>query len=94
MKTYFRLLSFAKPIEKYAIPYVIATIIATIFQYLQFYITLTLYSTPFLQKDQPSHRIRPNQAKLPHILESHGNVYDNICTSPQLKNMVTATRFR
>lgn len=31
MKTYFRLLSFAKPIEKYAIPYIICTVIAVIF---------------------------------------------------------------
>jgi subfamily B ATP-binding cassette protein MsbA len=31
MKTYFRLLSFAKPIEKFAIPYAIATILAAFF---------------------------------------------------------------
>ncbi|TCV19959.1 subfamily B ATP-binding cassette protein MsbA [Sphingobacterium alimentarium] len=31
MKTYFRLLSFAKPIEKYAIPYIICTFITVIF---------------------------------------------------------------
>ncbi|MCA5004901.1 ABC transporter ATP-binding protein [Sphingobacterium bovistauri] len=31
MKTYFRLLSFAKPIEKYAIPYIICTLITVIF---------------------------------------------------------------
>ncbi|MFA6085094.1 ABC transporter ATP-binding protein [Mucilaginibacter sp.] len=31
MKTYFRLLSFAKPIEKFAIPYIICTIIYVIF---------------------------------------------------------------
>jgi subfamily B ATP-binding cassette protein MsbA len=31
MKTYFRLLSFAKPIEKYAIPYILCTIITVIF---------------------------------------------------------------
>jgi subfamily B ATP-binding cassette protein MsbA len=31
MKTYFRLLSFAKPIEKYAIPYIICTIVAVLF---------------------------------------------------------------
>ena len=31
MKTYFRLLSFAKPIEKYAIPYIICTVITVIF---------------------------------------------------------------
>lgn len=31
MKTYFRLLSFAKPIEKFAIPYVIATLLSILF---------------------------------------------------------------
>lgn len=31
MKTYFRLLSFAKPIEKYAIPYILCTLITVIF---------------------------------------------------------------
>ncbi|MFD1770745.1 ABC transporter ATP-binding protein [Sphingobacterium suaedae] len=31
MKTYFRLLSFAKPIEKYAIPYIICTLVTVIF---------------------------------------------------------------
>lgn len=31
MKTYFRLLSFAKPIEKYAIPYIICTVITVVF---------------------------------------------------------------
>ena len=31
MKTYFRLLSFAKPIEKYAIPYIICTLITVVF---------------------------------------------------------------
>ncbi|GAB3938302.1 ABC transporter ATP-binding protein [Mucilaginibacter myungsuensis] len=31
MKTYFRLLSFAKPIEKFAIPYILATIITVVF---------------------------------------------------------------
>ncbi|HLS94139.1 MAG TPA: ABC transporter ATP-binding protein [Sphingobacterium sp.] len=31
MKTYFRLLSFAKPIEKYAIPYIICTVVTVVF---------------------------------------------------------------
>ena len=31
MKTYFRLLSFAKPIEKFAIPYIITTLFAIVF---------------------------------------------------------------
>ncbi|WP_069660421.1 ABC transporter ATP-binding protein [Arcticibacter eurypsychrophilus] len=31
MKTYFRLLSFAKPIEKFAIPYIVTTLLAVVF---------------------------------------------------------------
>src|SRR5690349_13424318 len=53
MKTYFRLLSFAKPIEKYAIPYVIATILATFFNTFNFTLLSPLLNTIFLQKDQP-----------------------------------------
>lgn len=36
MKTYFRLLSFAKPIEKFAIPYLIATLLAIFFNTFNF----------------------------------------------------------
>lgn len=49
MKTYFRLLSFAKPIEKYAIPYVIATIIATFFNTFNFTLLSPLLNTIFLK---------------------------------------------
>ncbi|MCD0487099.1 ABC transporter ATP-binding protein/permease [Pedobacter sp. MC2016-14] len=43
MKTYFRLLSFAKPIEKFAIPYIITTLLAVLFGVLN----LTLLSPLF-----------------------------------------------
>ncbi len=43
MKTYFRLLSFAKPIEKFAIPYVIATILSIIFGTLNLTLLVPLF---------------------------------------------------
>src|SRR6476661_8742683 len=47
MKTYFRLLSFAKPIEKFAIPYVICTIFAVTFGTLNFALIIPLLNTLF-----------------------------------------------
>jgi subfamily B ATP-binding cassette protein MsbA len=51
MKTYFRLLSFAKPIEKFAIPYVIFTIFAVIFNTLNLALLAPLLQTLFSAKD-------------------------------------------
>lgn len=45
MKTYFRLLSFAKPIEKFAIPYVIATLLSIIFGTLNLTLLVPLFET-------------------------------------------------
>lgn len=45
MKTYFRLLSFAKPIEKFAIPYVIATILSVVFGTLNLALLVPLFET-------------------------------------------------
>ncbi|MVN21291.1 ABC transporter ATP-binding protein [Mucilaginibacter arboris] len=47
MKTYFRLLSFAKPIEKFAIPYFIATILSVIFNTLNLTLVAPLLTTLF-----------------------------------------------
>jgi ATP-binding cassette, subfamily B, bacterial MsbA len=44
MKTYFRLLSFARPIEKFAIPYVITTLLAVIFGVLNLTLLAPLFS--------------------------------------------------
>src|SRR5690554_5000589 len=51
MKIYFRLLSFAKPIEKYAIPYVIFTLLGVIFSTLNLALLAPLLSTLFGQRD-------------------------------------------
>lgn len=45
MKTYFRLLSFAKPIEKFAIPYIIATLLSIIFATLNLTLLSPLFET-------------------------------------------------
>ena len=45
MKTYFRLLSFAKPIEKFAIPYVIATLLSVLFGVLNLTLLAPLFET-------------------------------------------------
>ena len=47
MKTYFRLLSFAKPIEKFAIPYIIATLLAILFNTLNLALLAPLLQTLF-----------------------------------------------
>ena len=47
MKTYFRLLSFARPIEKFAIPYVIATIFSILFNTLNLALLAPLLETLF-----------------------------------------------
>ncbi len=47
MKIYFRLLSFAKPIEKYAIPYILLTLFAVIFNTLNLALLAPLLSTLF-----------------------------------------------
>jgi subfamily B ATP-binding cassette protein MsbA len=48
MKTYFRLLSFAKPIEKFAIPYIITTLFAIIFNTFLFTLLGPLMNALFL----------------------------------------------
>jgi subfamily B ATP-binding cassette protein MsbA len=48
MKTYFRLLSFAKPIEKFAIPYIICTLLYVIFSTLVFPLLIPLLNLLFV----------------------------------------------
>lgn len=50
MKTYFRLLSFAKPIEKFAIPYIIATLLSVLFNTFNFTLLAPLLDTLFASK--------------------------------------------
>lgn len=53
MKTYFRLLSFAKPIEKYAIPYIICTFITVIFGTLNLALLVPLLQVLFKGTGDP-----------------------------------------
>jgi subfamily B ATP-binding cassette protein MsbA len=52
MKTYFRLLSFAKPIEKFAIPYIISTVLGVIFNTLNLALLAPLLQTLFSKNSQ------------------------------------------
>src|SRR3569832_1209217 len=47
MKTYFRLLSFAKPIEKFAIPYILFTLLYVVFSSMVFVLLTPLLYTIF-----------------------------------------------
>ncbi len=47
MKTYFRLLSFAKPISKFAVPYIVTTFLAVIFNTLNLALLVPLLKTIF-----------------------------------------------
>ncbi|MEO6980197.1 MAG: ABC transporter transmembrane domain-containing protein, partial [Mucilaginibacter sp.] len=47
MKTYFRLLSFAKPIEKFAIPYIVCTLLYVLFSSLIYPLLIPLLNTLF-----------------------------------------------
>ena len=51
MKTYFRLLSFAKPIEKFAIPYIIATLLSVFFNTFNFTLLSPLLETLFVKSN-------------------------------------------
>jgi subfamily B ATP-binding cassette protein MsbA len=60
MKTYFRLLSFARPIEKFAIPYVICTLLGVIFNTLQLALLAPLLNTLFTTGNSTSILTRPD----------------------------------
>lgn len=61
MKTYFRLLSFAKPIEKYAIPYILCTLITVFFSTLNLALLAPLLKTLFESGDLAETVIRPDK---------------------------------
>lgn len=57
MKTYFRLLSFAKPIEKFAIPYIIATLLSVVFGVLNLTLLSPLFETMMTKGPKPTQTI-------------------------------------
>ncbi len=60
MKTYFRLLSFAKPIEKYAIPYILVTLVTVFFGTLNLALLIPLLNTLFIQDAHDEILTRPD----------------------------------
>ncbi|WP_298734454.1 ABC transporter ATP-binding protein [uncultured Chitinophaga sp.] len=60
MKTYFRLLSFAKPIEKYAIPYIIFTLLSVLFGALNLALLAPLVTTLFDQNSTKEIAAKPD----------------------------------
>ncbi len=79
MKTYFRLLSFAKPIEKFAIPYVIATVLSIVFGTLNLTLLVPLFETLMPQA--------PNAAKT--ITETATSSFD---ITGQLRDFVNQSK--
>ncbi|WP_442589789.1 ABC transporter ATP-binding protein [Pedobacter sp. AW31-3R] len=86
MKTYFRLLSFAKPIEKFAIPYAIATILAVICNTFLFTLIGPLLETLFTPKDGAHAATMIDKASsfdfvghfnayINHSVDAHGKLY-------------------
>ncbi|RZK74657.1 MAG: ABC transporter ATP-binding protein [Pedobacter sp.] len=73
MKIYFRLLSFAKPIEKFAIPYIIATLFAVLFNTALFTSIGPLLETLFIGKSSTL-----NQAQQSGTLDFIGTINDYI----------------
>jgi subfamily B ATP-binding cassette protein MsbA len=62
MKTYFRLLSFAKPIEKFALPYIFTTILSIIFNTLNLALLAPLLETLFFQNGKTKVSAAPSSS--------------------------------
>ena len=60
MKTYLRLLSFAKPIEKFAIPYILYTLISVVFATLNLALLAPLLTTLFNAGEKAKTYIKPD----------------------------------
>lgn len=70
MKTYFRLLSFAKPIEKYAIPYTLTTLLYVFFSTLNLALLMPLLQTLFSKPDKPGcETVAAKVIEKPHITD-------------------------
>jgi len=69
MKTYFRLLSFAKPIEKFAIPYILSTVLSVLFGTLNLALLAPLLQTLFADNNATFVKLGPK----PSALDIMGN---------------------
>jgi subfamily B ATP-binding cassette protein MsbA len=82
MRTYFRLLSFARPIGRYAFPYIIFTLLAIIFGTLNLALLAPLLSTLFKQTSVHEMPVKPEHAydifKMFNYYSSYANIHYGI----------------
>ena len=83
MKTYFRLLSFAKPIEKFAIPYIITTLFAIIFNTFLFTLLGPLMNALFLNKSANKPDLAAKDSSL-NPIELFGNYVDELIAQDKI----------
>jgi subfamily B ATP-binding cassette protein MsbA len=76
MKTYFRLLSFAKPIEKFAIPYILFTLLYVVFSSTVFILLPSLLNTLFSDDSAPCIVVAAHAAKHAIIAAKEPGVFD------------------
>lgn len=69
MKTYFRLLSFARPISKFAIPYVLCTVVAVVFGTLNLALLMPLLSVLFMGSADVPGMVMPVLEKPEHFYQ-------------------------
>ena len=82
MKTYFRLLSFAKPIEKFAIPYIITTLFAIIFNTFLFTLLGPLMNALFLNPAKNIGLLTKSTSINP--IELFGNYVDELIANDKI----------
>ncbi len=82
MKTYFRLLSFAKPIGRYAFPYILFTLLAVLFGTLNLALLAPLLSTLFKQTALHDMPVKPEHVydifKMFNYYSSYANIHYGI----------------
>ena len=81
MKTYFRLLTFAKPIEKFAIPYIIATLLAVFFNTFNFTLLAPLLDTLFSSGSTNPSLINKAASNLDFLAKFNNYISNSITTN-------------
>jgi subfamily B ATP-binding cassette protein MsbA len=87
MKTYFRLLSFAKPIEKFAIPYVITTLLAVFFNTFNFTLLSPLLDTLFSSQSATSSLITKTASSFNFLAKFKNYIDYSILTNGKAKTL-------
>ena len=90
MKTYFRLLSFAKPIEKFAIPYIIATLLAISFNTFLFTLLGPLMQALFLGKCETPNKTQAANSWNP--MEQFDSFINNIIAEDKVDDKIFALK--